>query len=193
MAGQSITRRGHKFNVLITHLIRLILPHQLSICFCPSSRCSSRCCQRSRSNGRAIRRRDQREWLSWPKSSPASNLLPGWRKMVSKAVKVGKVKDYTHSKEVALTKGTWAMQLLMLWMSRIISVLDGKCLNEFKREAVKNKCWGRETWWKKCIKDTHTKRGILNLHQSYYFCLCASSSGRERSIFLNHHMWKIPG
>lgn len=35
MSTQSITRRGHKFNVLITHLIWLILPHRLSVCAVP--------------------------------------------------------------------------------------------------------------------------------------------------------------
>lgn len=59
---------------------------------CPSSRCSSRCCQRSRSNGRAIRRRAQREWPNWLKSSLASNLSPGWKKMVSDIVRGEKVK-----------------------------------------------------------------------------------------------------
>lgn len=60
---------------------------------CPSSRCSSRCCQRSRSNGRAIRRRGRRGWPSWPKCSLESNLLPGWKKMVSYTIRVAKVKD----------------------------------------------------------------------------------------------------
>lgn len=35
MVSQSIIRRGHKSNVLITRLIRLILPHRLGICAVP--------------------------------------------------------------------------------------------------------------------------------------------------------------
>lgn len=48
----------------------------------PSSRCSSKCCQRSRSNGKTIKWRDRREWRSWRRSSLVSNPSPGWRKTV---------------------------------------------------------------------------------------------------------------
>lgn len=53
------------------------------VVFLPSSRCSSKCCQRSRSNGKTIKWRGRSEWWSWQKSSLVSNPSPGWRKMVS--------------------------------------------------------------------------------------------------------------
>lgn len=59
-------------------------PSSLTQQLCGSfSRCSSRCSQRSRSNGRVTRRKDQKEWLSWLKSSLVSNPWPEWRKTVS--------------------------------------------------------------------------------------------------------------
>lgn len=128
---------------------------------CPSSRCSSRCCQRSRSNGRAIRRRGRRGWPSWPKSSLETNLLPGWKKMVSYTIRVEKVKDW-----LRWLKGTSAMQRFMLWMSWIVLVLKHN-----------SQCWGRKTSWKQMA--THAGRGILILHQSY-FCYCDFSFSREK-------------
>lgn len=56
--------------------------YQWVVCL-PSSRCSNKCCQRSRSNGKTIKWRGRREWQSWQRSSLESNPLPGWRKMVS--------------------------------------------------------------------------------------------------------------
>lgn len=55
--------------------------YQWVVCL-PSSRCSSKCCQRSRSNGKTIKWRDRREWRSWQRSSLVSNPSPGWRKTV---------------------------------------------------------------------------------------------------------------
>lgn len=54
---------------------------------CPTPcRCSSRCCRRNRSNGRATRRRDRRGWPSSPRSSLVSSLSPGWKRMVSESL-----------------------------------------------------------------------------------------------------------
>lgn len=75
--------------------------------------------------------------------------------MVSYAVRMDKVEDYTHSKEVALIKGTSAMQRFMLWMSWIILALEDKCLNELKLDAVQRKMLRQGNIMEKNASRTH--------------------------------------
>ena len=144
----------------------------LCLC-CPSSRCSSRCCWRSRSNGRALRRRDRREWRSWPKSSLASNLLPGWRKTVSYTV--CKDERITHT---AKTCG-WLKEPQPCSASRLQCHGLFQCgtHNEFKLEAEKNVEAGKHSGKK--MHQGQAQRGWLNNISHTYFCSCDSSSSRE--------------
>lgn len=72
-------------------------------------------------------------------------------------------------------------------MSWIILVLEHRCLNELKLEAVQRKMLRQGNMEKKCIKDTCRERQI-KFTSAILTSVIAALALAERPIFLNHRL-----